>query len=82
MRIGTGVILYNAENKSVLMSRRKDVPLFAHPGGHLEMFETIKECCSRELREETNVNIPAEKYHYTNFDICFFTIIINFIRIF
>ncbi|HVU75876.1 MAG TPA: NUDIX domain-containing protein [Candidatus Paceibacterota bacterium] len=27
------------------------------PGGHLEMFETIEECCVREVREEAGVEI-------------------------
>lgn len=44
------------------MSKRKDLPLYAHPGGKLEMFETIKQCCQRELKEETGVYMQTEKY--------------------
>jgi len=32
----------------------------AMPGGHLELYEELNECASRELKEETGLNIDKK----------------------
>lgn len=51
-------------NGYVLTIKRKFYPgksLYALPGGFINQNETVKECIIRELKEETNINIPPGK---------------------
>ncbi|KRX06759.1 NUDIX hydrolase domain protein [Pseudocohnilembus persalinus] len=81
-KIGVGVIVFNKYSQNVLLSKRKDNGLFGFPGGHLEFGEDIEYCSSRELKEETNLQIDQKEfkvfkclnvkrlninYHYVNF---------------
>lgn len=67
-KVGVGVIV--VRNNKVLLGKR----LGAHgsytwnfPGGHLEFGESIEECATREVKEETNLNITNPKLGpYTN----------------
>jgi 8-oxo-dGTP diphosphatase len=58
-RGGIGIFLVNYETDKVLIGKRKDNSLFALPGGWLERWEELEECGSRELKEETDLYIPA-----------------------
>lgn len=47
----------------VLLIRRRAAPgqgLFALPGGHLEINETLEDGCIRELMEETKIKVPEK----------------------
>src|SRR5436189_6147479 len=39
---------------------------YALPGGHLEFGESLAECMSREIYEETGLNVEAEKLLYVH----------------
>ncbi len=39
---------------------------YALPGGHLEFGESLTECMSREIYEETGLNVEAEKLVYVH----------------
>jgi 8-oxo-dGTP diphosphatase len=60
-------VLFSFENNQlqVLLIERKHEPfkgMWAFPGGFMDMDETIDECVSRELKEETGLeNITAEQ---------------------
>lgn len=56
---GIGIFLVNYETNKLLIGKRKDNSLFALPGGWLERWEEFEECGSRELKEETDLSIPA-----------------------
>lgn len=59
-------VLINADENqrlSVLLIQRGGEPYkgcWAFPGGFMEMDETIEQCASRELEEETGLHIPPE----------------------
>lgn len=49
----------------VLLVRRKDAPgkgLWAMPGGFVNHDETLKEACSRELKEETGISVSSDDF--------------------
>ena len=48
---------------AVLATREAD-GLYAMPGGHLEFGETLGLCLSREIYEETGLNVEADKLVY------------------
>lgn len=55
-RIGVGVIV--VKEGKILMGKRKGshgTGLWAFPGGHLEFGESVSECATRELEEETGL---------------------------
>ena len=57
-KIGVGVIVI--KNSQVLMGQRKNshgAGSWSFPGGHLEYRETLAGCASREVKEETGLEI-------------------------
>lgn len=80
-RVGVGVVV--VQEGHILMGKRKNTHgegLWAFPGGHLEMGESVEACAIRELVEETglkavycklggwsNTVFNAEKHYITLF---------------
>ena len=56
--IGLGIIVL--KDDKILIGRRKDCNLYGIPGGYLEMFESWQKGASRELKEETDLNIDEK----------------------
>ncbi len=50
-------ILVINKKGEILLTQRKDVPLWVIPGGHLEKNETPEKAVKRELFEETGLNV-------------------------
>jgi len=57
--VGVGVIVLSEDGK-VLIGERLKSGLYGFPGGHLERYEGWLESGSRELLEETSIDIPAK----------------------
>ncbi|MBX9689165.1 MAG: NUDIX hydrolase [Candidatus Obscuribacterales bacterium] len=56
------VIVINAERKILLVKHRKGPRQYwVLPGGRLEYGETFAECAVREVKEETGLDVEAEK---------------------
>ena len=49
----------------ILLSYYKTVDQYLIPGGGLEAGETLRECCIRELAEETGVNVDPHTHYLT-----------------
>ncbi|KAL4525572.1 hypothetical protein Ndes2437A_g04023 [Nannochloris sp. 'desiccata'] len=66
-RVGVGVFLIRADNASILVGRRKSklgCGEWALPGGHLEYGESFEQTASREILEETGLDIPPVKFKF------------------
>ena len=57
-RVGLGIIIVNDEGK-ILIGKRKGehAPYYSIPGGHLEPGETFETGATREIKEETDLDI-------------------------
>ncbi|MBI4767414.1 MAG: NUDIX domain-containing protein [Deltaproteobacteria bacterium] len=57
-RVGLGLIIVNQEGK-VLIGKRtgSHAPYYSIPGGNLELGETFEEGATREIKEETDLDI-------------------------
>ncbi|MBQ6027338.1 MAG: NUDIX domain-containing protein [Alphaproteobacteria bacterium] len=65
-RVGIGCWIFNPAGQ-VLLGRRLSTHGFgtwAAPGGKLELNEEPADCAARELREETGIIIPSEKFRF------------------
>jgi 8-oxo-dGTP diphosphatase len=61
--IGVAVIII--KDGMVLLGKRKNshgAGMWAFPGGHLELNETVEECATRETLEETGLHIKNLRY--------------------
>lgn len=79
--IGVGGLLFNRRNQVLLIKRNKPPAqaLWSVPGGKLEAGEGLTECCRREIREETGLDVNVisliavverriENFHYVIID--------------
>jgi 8-oxo-dGTP diphosphatase len=57
-RVGLGVIIINLDGK-ILIGKRKGshAPYYSIPGGNLDLGETFEEGATREIKEETDLDI-------------------------
>ncbi len=57
LRLGSCAVIFDETHTRVLLTRRKDNGLWCLPGGKMESGESIQECCQREVREETGLEV-------------------------
>jgi nucleoside triphosphatase len=61
----TGVFIFNAEGKLLLLKSHKWPGKYVIPGGHVELGERIEAAAQREAREETGLEVSDLQF------ICF-----------
>lgn len=57
---GVSVIVFD-KDKNILLIKRRDVPIWALPGGTPELNETFEETANRETKEETGYDVKIIK---------------------
>jgi len=57
-----GALIFNQEGKIFLMKSHKWNNQYVMPGGHIELGETMQQALTREIKEETNLNIYDLKF--------------------
>jgi 8-oxo-dGTP pyrophosphatase MutT (NUDIX family) len=71
------VIIFSSCRQKVLLIKRRDVPVFALPGGGVEANETFEEAAIRETQEETGLTVKIKRtiaYYYPINKIAFPTV--------
>jgi ADP-ribose pyrophosphatase YjhB (NUDIX family) len=61
LRIGCSATIFDESGLKVLLTRRMDNGLWCLPGGHMEAGESVEECCAREVREETGLQVRVKR---------------------
>lgn len=56
-----GIIL-NTDKTSVLLVKRKDIPLWVLPGGGIDDLESPEQAVIREVHEETGLKVAIERH--------------------
>ncbi|RPI79408.1 MAG: NUDIX domain-containing protein [Desulfobacteraceae bacterium] len=52
-----GALIFNPEDKFLLLKSHKWLGKYVIPGGHIELGETMAQALIREIKEETNLDI-------------------------
>ena len=60
LRLGASATIFDAQGR-LLLTQRRDNGLWCLPGGGMEPGESIAECCERETREETGLDVRATR---------------------
>ncbi len=66
IRIRVGVILISGDKILLIEHFKNGRSYWLIPGGGLEYGETIAECASRELKEETNLDVMVTKFLFSS----------------
>jgi len=62
-RVGVGVLVVRGEHFLLGQRCGEHMPgYYAAPGGHLEYGETFAECATREVKEETNLDVANVRF--------------------
>lgn len=71
LRIGSCAVIFDETRTKVLLTQRADNGLWCLPGGKMESGESIEECCTREVVEETGLEVRTERLIgvYSNQDL-------------
>lgn len=67
MPLAVATIIFSEDKKKVLLIKRRDVPVYALPGGGVEIHERPEKAAIRETLEETHLHCKIEKvvgYYY------------------
>ena len=51
------VAIFDRERKKILLTKRRDIPVWVFPGGKIEARETPEACAVRECKEETGLDV-------------------------
>lgn len=57
LRLSCTAAIYDRTRQKMLLVRRRDNAAWCLPGGALEAGESVAECCIREVREETGLEV-------------------------
>lgn len=65
------------DNGRILLSYEKNTDVYMTPGGGLELGETLRDCCIRELTEETGYIVNPQKRFLKIQEYCFETLYVS-----
>lgn len=61
LRIGCSAVIFDAAREKVLLVRRHDNEMWGLPGGQMQAGESVAEACSREVLEETGLQVRVAR---------------------
>jgi len=59
IKVGCSVILFDESGATILLQQRTDNGRWSLPGGGMDPGESAEECCVREIKEETGLDIEV-----------------------
>lgn len=62
------VLICSSDKKKILLTQRRDIPMWVMPGGHVQKGESYKSAAIREVKEETGLNIKINHLAVRYFD--------------
>ena len=71
LRVGSCAVIFDETRQKVLLTKRADNGLWCLPGGKMDSGESIEECCTREVVEETGLEVRTKRLIgvYSNKDL-------------
>lgn len=71
LHIGSCAVIFDETREKVLLTKRADNGLWCLPGGKMESGESVEECCTREVLEETGLEVRTKRLIgiYSNHDL-------------
>lgn len=54
-------VIFSADRSKVLITKRRDVPIWVLPGGGIDDEETPEDALGREIKEETGLNVVISR---------------------
>lgn len=61
LRVGCSAVIFDAERKKILLTRREDNGQWCLPSGGMEPGESASEACAREVLEETGLVVTVKR---------------------
>ncbi len=61
LRLSCSAVIFDAAREKVLLIRRRDNEKWGLPGGQMQAGESVAEACSREVLEETGLQVRVGK---------------------
>jgi ADP-ribose pyrophosphatase YjhB (NUDIX family) len=61
LRLGCSAVLFDTAREKILLTRRADNGLWCLPGGMIEAGESVSEGCTREVLEETGLEVRVTR---------------------
>lgn len=58
-RIAVSALIFDKQDEHILLALRRDIDWWNLPGGGLELDETVDQALSREVREETGLEVEV-----------------------
>jgi ADP-ribose pyrophosphatase YjhB (NUDIX family) len=61
LSVGCSAVIFDEAHQKILLTRRSDNGRWCLPGGHMEAGESVTEACTREIQEETGLQVTIRR---------------------
>lgn len=61
LTVACSAVIFDEARQKILLTRRDDNGRWCLPGGHMEVGESVEEACTREVEEETGLQVQVRR---------------------